>query len=71
MGGPVPLLALGAAVTRHLAAAADVELPQLWKDKEQGHFLGLKGQTVKCFVAVIPGKNFTRQNVGLDLEGQV
>lgn len=29
VGGPVPLLALGAAVARHLAAAADVELPEL------------------------------------------
>lgn len=28
VGGPVPLLALGAAVARHLAAAADVELPE-------------------------------------------
>ena len=38
MGGPVPLLALGATVASHLAATADVELPELWKDKEGNHF---------------------------------
>lgn len=37
VGGPVPLLALGATIARHLAATADVELPELWKDKEQDH----------------------------------
>ncbi len=37
VGRPVPLLALGATVARHLAATADVELPELWKDQEQGH----------------------------------
>lgn len=37
VGGPVPLLALGATVACHLAATADVELSELWKDKEQDH----------------------------------
>lgn len=32
VGGPVSLLALGATVASHLAATADVELPQLSKD---------------------------------------
>lgn len=37
VGGPVPLLALRAAVACHLAAAADVELSELQKDEEQEH----------------------------------
>lgn len=40
VGGPVPLLALGATVARHLAATADVELPELWEYKAQ-HYVWL------------------------------
>lgn len=34
VGRPVSLLTLGATVARHLAATADVELPELWRDQE-------------------------------------